>query len=59
MRLRPDELDIREVEATVTVLITEELVAQHELGAHPVPVTECPTCRAHAYRPDRSLPLSA
>ena len=40
---------LREVEANVTVLITEELVAQHELGAHPEPVVDCPTCRAHVH----------
>lgn len=52
-----DEEQLREVEANVAVLITEELVAQHELGAHAVPVPECTICRAHA--PRRRLPLSA
>jgi hypothetical protein len=37
-----------EVEANVAILICEELVTQHELGAHPDPVPDCPTCRAHA-----------
>ncbi len=62
VRTRPhesknDEQELRNVEATVTVLITEELVAQHELGAHAVPVPECATCQAYA--PRRDLPLSA
>ena len=56
-RARTDEQELREVEATVAVLITEELGAQHELGAHAVPVPECATCRAHA--PGRDLRLSA
>ena len=58
---------LREVEANVAVLITEELVAQHELGAHPEPVADCPTCRDHAYSRirateagrDRALPFGA
>jgi hypothetical protein len=50
--VRTDEQELREVEATVAVLITEELGAQHELGAHAVPVPECATCRAHAPRRD-------
>ena len=49
---------LREVEANIAVLITEELVAQHELGAHPDPVADCPTCRAHAHG-ERALPFSA
>jgi hypothetical protein len=56
-RANTDEDQLREVEANVAVLITEELVAQHELGAHAVPVPECAICRAHARR--RDLPLSA
>jgi hypothetical protein len=46
--------DLREVEANVSVLIAEELVAQHELGGHPAPVPECPICRAHSVRPHRA-----
>ncbi len=45
---------LREVEANIAVLITEELMTQHELGAHPAPVPDCPTCRAHAVRPSRA-----
>jgi hypothetical protein len=37
-----------DVEANLAILISEELVAQHELGAHPDPVSDCPTCQAHA-----------
>lgn len=58
-RVTSDEQELREVEATVTVLISEELVAQHELGAHAVPVPECPRCRAHDPGLGRRLPLSA
>ena len=58
-RAKTDEQELREVEATVTLLISEELVAQHELGAHAVPVPECATCRAHAPPPRPDLPLSA
>jgi hypothetical protein len=47
---------IREAEATIAVLIAEELVAQHELGAHPDPVADCPTCRAHARSGVRATP---
>ncbi len=47
---------LREVEANVAVLISEELVAQHELGAHPDPVADCPICQAHAH-PDRTGPF--
>jgi hypothetical protein len=50
---------LREVEANIAVLITEELVAQHELGAHPHPVADCSTCRAHAHSSHRPLPFGA
>ena len=50
---------LREVEANVAVLIAEELVAQHELGAHPEPVAHCPICRAHTPRVGADLPLRA
>jgi hypothetical protein len=39
-----DELD--EVAANVAVLIGAELDVHHRLGGHPVPVPECPGCRA-------------
>ena len=58
-RATSDDLQLREVEATVTALIIAELVAQHELGAHPDPVTDCPICRAHAPGFPADLPLSA
>ena len=41
-----DELE--DVAANVRVLIREEMEVQHRLGGHPVPVQECPHCRAHA-----------
>lgn len=48
---------LREVEANVAVLVTEELLAQHELGAHPDPVPDCPICRAHAVHRVPPLPF--
>ena len=58
-RVTSDDQELREVEANLAVLIAEELVAQHELGAHPEPVTDCPICRAHAPSFPADLPLSA
>lgn len=42
-----DDDELEEVAANVMVLIAEELDVQHRLGGHPVPVAECPVCRAH------------
>ncbi|HEX2047412.1 MAG TPA: hypothetical protein VHF27_06580 [Acidimicrobiales bacterium] len=41
------EDQLEEVEANVRVLIHEEMEVQHRLGTHPVPVPDCPVCRAH------------
>ncbi len=41
------EDQLEEVAANVRVLIREEMEVQHRLGAHPVPVPDCPVCRAH------------
>ena len=57
VRTRSEEHELRDVEATVAILITEELLAQHELGAHDVPVPECLTCRAHTPPADPRLPF--
>lgn len=44
-----EELDqVDEVAANLRILIAEELDVQHRLGGHPVPVPDCPVCRAHA-----------
>ena len=44
-----DELE--DVAANVQVLIVEEMEVQHRLGGHPIPVRECPLCRAHRVQP--------
>ncbi len=41
-----DELD--EVAENIRILVREELETHHRLGAHPVPVTDCPVCRFYA-----------